>query len=86
MSNLSHGGWANLNILPFSSLASHHFEMRERFLSFVQQGGVRLSARHDQNYVDNYENNEVRKVTNLHKAESESFCNKHQIPFRNSFD
>ena len=46
--------------------------MRKRFLSFVQQGGGRLCARPDQNDVNNYEKNEVRKVTNLHKAESES--------------
>ena len=47
---------------------------------------LRLSARHDQNYVDNYEKNEVRKVTNLHKAESESYCNEQLIPFRKFFD
>ena len=59
------------------SLASHHFKMRERFLFLVQQGGGRLSACSDQNDLNNYEKNEVRKVTNLHNAESESFCNKH---------
>ena len=82
VSNISHGDCANLNIVPFSSWASHHFKMRKRFLSFVQQGGGRLCARPDQNDVNNYEKNEVRKVTNLHKAESESFFNNHKIPFR----
>ena len=65
-------------------LASHHFKMRERLLSFVQQGGGRLSARNDQNDLNNYEKNEVRQVTNLHNAESESFCNKHQIPLHDN--
>ena len=78
LSPTSHMGFGPTSI----SLASHHFKMRERLLSFVQQGGGRLSARNDQNDLNNYEKNEVRQVTNLHNAESESFCNKHQIPFR----
>ena len=60
--------------------------MRKMFLSFIQQGGGRLSARPDQNDLNNYEKNEVRKVTNLHEAESESFCNNHKIPFRKFLD
>ena len=78
---------SQMGIGPTSiSLASHNFKKRERFFSFVQQGGGRLSARPDQNDLNNYEKNEVRKVTNLHKEESESFCNNHKIPFHKFLD